>query len=988
MLIQRADGSLEGTLNQLSQKVPDRYRHLFNALGRRQEMTLQGRSLTFLANLSVATRIDAFSEELEHAQWCHNYQVDTLLNNQAVLDNWTSPGRILKILSGSDGERNSTVARFTFGDMVELASLEHLMGRSLPTKAMQLARRLQREADRIRNYQNEGLSDEQIRQSFSKEVGESMTLMDALNSRLNHAIQNLLGISAHGLRELFFTLRTELKKENRRLVLLLEDITNFQGVDNQLVDVLVTQSSTRVEGDYCDLISVVGITPAYLREHLRANYQARITHHIQLGTNTGHAQHQDVANLRTAESQVAFVANYLRAVRAGLPLLEDWAKDDSQPIPNVCTSCAYQPQCHGDFGDIQGVGLYPFTARAVVGMFARLEDPRNAMTHRTPRGIIQGILTPTLLNPHTIEDGSFPSSKVEISWLPEHSRRLTGPARQLLASQIQDQEVRERIERLITLWGDQTAIKSTRDSEGNIRFAGITRGVYERFGLPWLGDEIGAMEAAPEAGAEVPPVVQREVTRTARTKGIDDLRTDLASATQRDPRPSAAVGDRSTRTALKSSELDLRRRQILAWIDEQPLEQPDFWNQLCFELVEQLPWNAMDVPAWVRLKFFTKDLVKLEGTGRTTSLHFVIPAGSWLKHGLESYLEVRFKTVENIEYHRRKVALMNLLLRECVRGRAESLVPKVDDVRWSALGSLTQLLAAAHWVTQRVSPEESMSRQWLLMIGKEEATGSDGSDRTEAWKRLVEQLRLIPGTSAPVLMEWVGLQREKDGSIFTSPAECYRALSELRVSLKFWRVPQDLPNTQNYAELVKVAKKITEVSRDLQRLPGLEKRRIIDACKDINDLLRGRSLREHLFRVSNAVQRVGQVIPVPDNSLEEFQRRYRGLQESLLKEPPTLDILDFVDQTLETADQADWGDDQIAASVLGWTLRAPVHELRITLETLRSAERAITSMMNLVSLFADTSESPDDKVGLDRVHQVGSQMRQISEDFRKALGGR
>jgi len=64
-----------------------------------------------------------------------------------------------------------------------------------------------------------------------------------------------------GLKELFRRLRRKLREEGRKLVLLLEDVTSFQGVDNLLIDVLVTDSQTRP--DECDLISVVGLTPDY-----------------------------------------------------------------------------------------------------------------------------------------------------------------------------------------------------------------------------------------------------------------------------------------------------------------------------------------------------------------------------------------------------------------------------------------------------------------------------------------------------------------------------------------------------------------------------------------------------------------------------------------------------------------------------------------------------------------------------------------------------
>jgi len=54
LLIQRADGSLEGTLCQLQEKLPAEYQHLFEYVGRPQEITLAGRSRVFQGNRSTS----------------------------------------------------------------------------------------------------------------------------------------------------------------------------------------------------------------------------------------------------------------------------------------------------------------------------------------------------------------------------------------------------------------------------------------------------------------------------------------------------------------------------------------------------------------------------------------------------------------------------------------------------------------------------------------------------------------------------------------------------------------------------------------------------------------------------------------------------------------------------------------------------------------------------------------------------------------------
>src|SRR3546814_12156148 len=84
--------------------------------------------------------------------------------------------------------------------------------------------------------------------------------MQALNLRRNDAVQNLLGVSAEGLKTLFRQVRQALAVRGQRLVLLLEDIPSREGIDDSLIDVLVTNAGTRA--DMCPLISAVGVTQA------------------------------------------------------------------------------------------------------------------------------------------------------------------------------------------------------------------------------------------------------------------------------------------------------------------------------------------------------------------------------------------------------------------------------------------------------------------------------------------------------------------------------------------------------------------------------------------------------------------------------------------------------------------------------------------------------------------------------------------------------
>src|SRR3546814_9529228 len=91
-------------------------------------------------------------------------------------------------------------------------------------------------------------------------------------------------LSAEGLKTLFRQVRQALAVRGQRLVLLLEDITSWEGIDDSLIDVLVTNAGTR--DDMCPLISVVGVTPAYYQK-LHGYYRGRITHELSRSEERG-----------------------------------------------------------------------------------------------------------------------------------------------------------------------------------------------------------------------------------------------------------------------------------------------------------------------------------------------------------------------------------------------------------------------------------------------------------------------------------------------------------------------------------------------------------------------------------------------------------------------------------------------------------------------------------------------------------------------------
>src|SRR3546814_9081061 len=87
--------------------------------------------------------------------------------------------------------------------------------------------------------------------------------------------------------------------------------------------------------------------------------------------------------MRSRSSRLSFAARYLAAVRAGGAPLDVWRErrreEASLPPPNRCDDCSVREGCHQTFGEVEGIGLFPFTADSLDRSFAALHDRDSGM---------------------------------------------------------------------------------------------------------------------------------------------------------------------------------------------------------------------------------------------------------------------------------------------------------------------------------------------------------------------------------------------------------------------------------------------------------------------------------------------------------------------------------------------------------------------------------------------------------------------------------
>ncbi|WP_189557100.1 hypothetical protein, partial [Mesorhizobium sp. M4B.F.Ca.ET.089.01.1.1] len=207
--------------------------------------------------------------------------------------------------------------------------------------------------------------------------------------------------------------------------------------------------------------------------------------------------------------------------------------------------------------------------------------------------------------------------------------------------------------------------------------------------------------------------------------------------------------------------------QAQTWRDGKPISDPSVWELLLSELMADAREMLADPAPGLWERIFTRDAVKLEGSGRTDARHFVIPREDWAIRGIEAYLTTRLgadlQPVQQ-ESNRRAVARLLRRLAELTSVQIKRRLAQEEDA-WSIAGTIAQLLLARAWLRGAISPSAPLEEQFQELLSDEQEPRSMPDDRVESWGELVRatsywhdkframlrQLLLLPlGTGAPL----------------------------------------------------------------------------------------------------------------------------------------------------------------------------------------------------------------------------------------------
>ncbi|HEY9697651.1 MAG TPA: protein DpdH [Trichocoleus sp.] len=287
-----------------------------------------------------------------------------------------------------------------------------------------------------------------------------------LNRHLDEAIARVLNLGREDLQRLMLDVRRALAKQNIELILLIEDFAKLQGIDREVLESVLARTQQDSKEPLCTMRTALACTTGYFRS-LLDTIRGRVEFLINL-------------DIETTDDQILMphllqlVTKYLNTVRLDENQIQSWFENGEDrlgenPVPIACADCPFREPCHTGFGEINGIGLYPFTVKALERMHDRIKG-----NNFNPRSLIKNVLRHTLeYHRHDLERGYFPSIM-----LREHFGQSTIDPRTRQEIERRDSQNARRREVLLDFWTDGQELRD------------LSNEIHTAFDLPALGVEI------------------------------------------------------------------------------------------------------------------------------------------------------------------------------------------------------------------------------------------------------------------------------------------------------------------------------------------------------------------------------------------------------------------------------------------------------------------------------------------------------------------
>lgn len=259
-----------------------------------------------------------------------------------------------------------------------------------------------------------------------------------LNEQLGPAVSEVFGIGGDDLKQLLVELRLDLHRQGLELLLLIEDFSIFQGIQGGLIDAITLLPTETLA--LCPMRVVMAVTTGYFVNQMPETVYTRTYKVFDL----------ELPADKTAPFDPArFAARYLNAVRVGSKEI-DKHHADNRSEPNHCLQCPVRDNCHQAFGEVAGVGLFPFS-RTALDRAIRSQSKGDAFV---ARDVLTRVLRPVLHRDQTeLDEGRFPSAGFENDFHAGALDTLDNVEDQVRLRTPGDPALSARRVRLVRFWG-------------------------------------------------------------------------------------------------------------------------------------------------------------------------------------------------------------------------------------------------------------------------------------------------------------------------------------------------------------------------------------------------------------------------------------------------------------------------------------------------------------------------------------------------------
>ncbi|MCR5541143.1 MAG: ATP-binding protein [Ruminococcus sp.] len=524
LLIRRSDNTLKGTIRQLLEIKEVREisnKEAYERLVKANQAITEAKFKSTIYHQFIVEIENDTSEVLGNIK---RKKLIALLNNSTFQERLMEAGgpidRIYsKITSSSSNVDLDLIAQFSKADL------------TLDVDFIDQLEYADRKAQDFANSLMEG-NDEFI---------EKITLY--MNSFVETVIQTSAGIEPGDFQQIFKEIRQELKRKGKNLVLFVEDITSFTGVNQALLNALVTgHTGSNAVDNLCKLISVVGTTTQYYNQ-FRDNYRDRITKQITI--------HDGVIG-ENKNDLVQFVAKYLNAISLSSDALDEWVKNGaySEDMP------VHEDKDHDHWDKFKlasgkQISLFPFTQNSIINLYDAMSD------HKTPRYILRDIVEPAV-NEALYDVSLFP--KFCLGWrsaLPESVENRIGNIVQ--SSQIpqeQKADYRKRLVAFMSFWTNKTL-----DVTSNGCIAGINTKIFFELDFGEFVSKLTSTATVKKAAPSAPVPVKSSPLLTHETGNVVviDEPEPMVQALK------TVVREQPTIDPKNQKEYDSFRENVIAW---------------------------------------------------------------------------------------------------------------------------------------------------------------------------------------------------------------------------------------------------------------------------------------------------------------------------------------------------------------------------------------------------------------------------------------